>query len=112
MELKDFIKSTIVAICDGIAEAKEITNSKYNNGIVAPGRFNNLDVSDRYNIDFKIGITIEETKTKDGGISAKLKIINLDKNTDSKTVEAKINNIAFSVPYFPQGFNAYGSYKK
>ena len=108
MELKEFIKTTIIAICDGIAEAKEDTNNKFKNCVVAPGRINGNEVGnkleERYNIDFEIGVTLEETKNNNGGISAKLKIINLDKTNTSKKNEIHINRIKFSVPYLPQGF--------
>jgi hypothetical protein len=108
LELKEFVKTTIIAICDGIAEAKEETNNKYGNCVVAPGRINGNQVGnkleERYNIDFEVGVTLEETKTKNGSISAKLKIINFDKNHINKNNETRINRITFSVPYLPQGF--------
>lgn len=112
MELKDFISTTIISICEGIAKAKEHTNDKYKNCIVAPGRINGYEVGnrpdERYNIDFEICVTTEKSKDGKTGGGLKLKIFDMgadiEKNTTNKNGRTDVNRIKFSVPYLPQGF--------
>lgn len=108
LELKDFISSTIIAICEGIAEAKEQTNSKYENCIIAPGHINGKPVGrnpiDRYAIDFEVCVTVEDNNSKTGGMAAKLSVLNFDKNITAESNTVHVNRIKFSVPYLPQGF--------
>lgn len=108
MELKEFISTTISEICDGIAVAKAQVNNKFANCIVAPGHINGESVGnrpeDRYDIDFDVCVTVEESGHKNGSLSAKLKVINFDKNSGTNNNTVHINRVRFSVPYLPQGF--------
>jgi len=78
MELKDFIKKTLVEICDGIAEARSDIETKYaGNCIIAPVRFNGKPVVGKLSdITFDVAVHFEEEKSKHGKGSVNLKVVN------------------------------------
>lgn len=111
MELKDFIKTTLLEICDGIAEARSDIESKYDgNCIVAPVSIEGTPVIEKQssNITFDIAVSCEEEKAKNGKCAANLKVINIGGELTNKATDTKTNRISFSIPFIPQGLRREG----
>lgn len=103
MNIKEFIKESLQQICEGINEAKNLTNDGENSPI-APRMFYDTgrEALDPVPIQFDISVIVEETSGKSGG--GKLSIASLVKIDGEGKKEQRsqaINRIQFSVPYYP-----------
>lgn len=109
MELKDFIKGSIIEICHGIYEAREEIKKEWNNNPISPVRVNNNPVNIESQIDFDIAITISNEKTASGSGHADtrgiIKIVAADVGINGAVGNSigneRCHRIKFSVPFFP-----------
>ena len=53
----------------------------------------------RYDINFDICVTVKESSHKNGSLSAKLKVVNFDKNNLINNGTAHVNQARFMYPY-------------
>lgn len=99
MELKDFIRETLISIIDGIKESQDIAIEK--NALVSPNDYQvrgkgivGIDGALVEEVNFDIGIEAEEKRTSGGGLS-----ISVMKASGNNVNEKRnINRITFSIP--------------
>jgi len=105
VELKDFIKKTLVEICDGIAEARSDIETKYGgNCIIAPARVEGKSVMEKLSdITFDVAVHFEEEKDRNGKCALNLKVLDIGGKLAKKTTDKKTNRVSFSIPFIPQG---------
>lgn len=105
MELKEFIKCTLIDIAEGIRSAQE-EGLKFG-AIINPQRSKNelnenIKIKDEHytiqNIEFEVGLTIIEGTEKKSGIGVSLGTIELGKNAKKEGNNTSVNNIKFIVP--------------
>lgn len=104
MELKDFIATALIEICEGISLAKKsVENSAIAPASVTKGMVRE-SVADLENIKFEIAVTVEDslenTKNKSIGI---MKVLSANINNQQQDSQRSINvhKITFSVPFVP-----------
>lgn len=82
VNLKDFISQAIIDICDGVAEAKSQSETKYDNGLVAPYKIDGKIQPTNHLINFDILIDVSNnTNTKmgagvDGAVNISVVLVN------------------------------------
>lgn len=98
MELKDFIKETLIQIVDGIKESQSVIEEK--GALVAPegyicnGKGNFDDFTCVESIDFEVTIEAKEKGGSNGGIKTPIIEVLVGKSTST----GNYNKISFSVP--------------
>lgn len=110
MELKEFIKTSIIDICIAISESKNELESQIHNHPIAPVSMNGIKTfeSSGYaieNIDFDIAVTSYSEKSASGKAQGGIKVISANISGDTKITDETISRIKFSVPYVPQACN-------
>ncbi|MCY1635063.1 hypothetical protein [Marinifilum sp. D737] len=104
MELKDFVKNTLVEITNGIKEAQKATEE--NGAIINPNfgkAYMRDDISNdnKHIIDFKVAVTTTDESNAGAGIH----VASLFKaGGDIKEINSSVSTICFKVPViFPFG---------
>lgn len=104
MELKDFIKTTLEQIVEGVAQAqKSIATSGVNinpSGVNfrKDGQFNNYDHAMPQEVIFDVGLTETDKKGSSEGIGVFLGSVSLGKKNDAGVETVAITRVHFSVP--------------
>lgn len=105
MELKDFISTVLIDICDGIAMAK----SQVKDCAISPGRVMGKDVYEVQQISFDISVTVDETTkstlASKGGLSIKVISASIGGDTENMSNKINVNRLTFSVPYIPHAIS-------
>lgn len=111
MELKEFIKFTLLDIAEGIRSAQE-EGLKF--GAIINPRLSKTEVNNnvsiknkRYtvqNIEFEIGLTVIEGSEKKSGIGVSLGNVELGRNSKKEGNNTSVNNIKFNIPMVIQAF--------
>ena len=107
MDLKDFIKNTLVQIADGVSEAEKELESR--NASVNPigGYFDQKQLGGRtWNfkngvteiVDFDVALTSSEKEGSSAGIGVLLGSINLGAKGASEETITSVTRIKFSIP--------------
>lgn len=105
MELKDFIRKTLIEVCDGIAEARTSIENKYKgNCIIAPAKIAGKEICMEGN-KITFDLVIQAENAQGGNISGegKMWVCNIGGGYKNEISEKKINRIIFDVPFLPQG---------
>jgi len=110
MELKDFISTALIEICEGIALAKsEVKNCAIApTTITSPAVTNTRDttrsITEVEKVSFEICVTVEDSSAsqKGKGIGI-LKVVsaNINSQQQENQKNININKISFSVPFVP-----------
>lgn len=96
MELKDFIKTVITDIIDGIAEIQEDIVSNNKDGRIAPMKsqgYTNVYM-DTIEFDLQLG----ETESNSGKIGVFLVALNFGASGNKETKEFRTSNVKFKIP--------------
>ena len=102
MELNRFISETILSVCRGVREARDKACKEFENGVIAPAKFNGIQVQKiEYEISFDIQISVTETERKGKEASAKISVIGGGISKETTTHKENANRIKFSVPFYP-----------
>lgn len=104
MELKDFIKESIMNIVDGVTEAQELIKAK--GAEINPrkvqfkenGQYNYYNSGKPQYIEFDVGLTSIQKAGSSEGIGVFLGSINLGKKNDDGTENTATSRIKFSIP--------------
>lgn len=99
INLKDFIKETLLEITEGIYEAKIGTKQGGRNPIASKSCLeDNYQVS---KISFDIAVTTSkvESNSKDGGLN--IKVVDASINNEKINSKESTNRIKFDIPFFP-----------
>ena len=120
MELREFIKTSIVDICLAIDDSNKELSEQSSDAVVSPGSIQiNSDGSQAYGresnksfhgdnrvvhkIDFDVAVSAEEGKKTDGGVKISIASIGLGANGESKSNNSSVSRLSFSVPIiFPE----------
>ncbi len=96
MELKEFIKQTLIDVADGVREAG-IHNKK-----IAPELFNNSIMPSKKHafIDFDIAVTATEGSSNAKGAGIKVLSANIGGKKENKDEKTSVTRIKFSVPAY------------
>ncbi|MEZ5195136.1 MAG: trypco2 family protein [Bacteroidales bacterium] len=106
MELKEFIKSTLIQVSKGIEEAKmELGSQLEGKTVINPTPFQDKDLTkndEHYkrieNIDFDIAVIVEQKKEGKAGIGVLASIVTAGVSTSSGNVNSETHRIKFKVP--------------
>ncbi|MBT1444860.1 hypothetical protein KJI95_10030 [Shewanella sp. JM162201] len=107
MELKDFVKDTLIQICQGVNEAQGEVNSigGYVNPAIYgvngnPSHFSTLSQGEGvFMVDFDVAVTVSEAEKQNG--QAKISVatfLNAGGGIDNSTSQSSVTKIAFKVP--------------
>ena len=110
MEIKDYIAETLVQITEGIKEAQK--RLKDEDVVVNPGKTfgsqgnywigkqqeRGVVVRRVQEVEMKIGVVSSEETTGDGGVKARLGVLNLGAGIEEKGIERNENYVKFSIP--------------
>ncbi len=114
MELKDFIKQTIVQIVDGVVEAQSSIRDKganinpVNFRFTKDGQQNHSKFAIPQDIVFDIGLTSSEKNGSSEGIGVFLGTINLGKKSEDVAETVAVTKVKFTVPLaLPAGIDCY-----
>lgn len=113
MELKDFVKNTLVQIVDGVIEAEKELEKKGSTVNPIGGYFDQKQIGGRTwsfkdgvteVVDFDVALTNSEKEGTSAGIGVLLGNINLGAKGASEEVITSVTRIKFSVPILlPKG---------
>ncbi|QBX34586.1 hypothetical protein E4191_07585 [Paracoccus liaowanqingii] len=103
MELKDFIRDTIIQVQTGVQEAiTELQNGEIT-GAINPvwGSVGNISKSEVQNLKFDIAVMIENTSS--GSAGGRISVVAADVNLDGKhsRESRSTNSVKFSIPFIP-----------
>ncbi len=100
MELKKFIKSTLIDICEAIDEAKK---ASIETAAIAPGTVKGKPVDKGQLVSFDIMVTASNSAQGEG--KGKIEVLALGANLDGKVSSEKenTNRIQFQVPVYFSG---------
>jgi hypothetical protein len=113
MELKEFIKTALVDIIQGVYEAKSNLDEQYKYGCICPeageGRLTSNELVDnivtndqsiiyQQKVDFDIAVTIENTGTKGGKVGIKVLGLEAGIGKNSDVTNTAVSRIKFHVP--------------
>ncbi|CAD7344985.1 hypothetical protein X12_001115 [Xanthomonas arboricola] len=115
MELKDFIKLTLVQIAEGVKEAQE--EAKKIGGNVNPythfvtqGMGTHLSRGETQQVKFDVAITASESTASKEGIGVVVAAIALGKRNEVSDQSMSVSRVSFEVPLaLPDGDNLYTS---
>lgn len=109
MELRDFIRETLVGIATGVQEAKLRTSDLW---AINPGKLNGESVTEKSYIEFDVALTVTETaetqKGGGGGLKAEVSVLGskvgggaeaaISGSTGSSS--EKVSRVSFRVPVY------------
>ncbi len=101
MELKEFIKTVLVEVSQGVGEAqKEVTgNTIVNPSFIKDGYINHSSGKREItNISFKIGVSINDSTAGKSALGVITGLFQAGVGTENKQSNTSITNIEFSVP--------------
>lgn len=107
MELKNFVKDTIIQICQGVQEAQGEVNSLggYVNPAMYgvngnPSHFATLSQGEGvFMVDFDVAVKVSEIDKKNGQAKISVaSVLNLGGGADNTTSNSSVTKIAFKVP--------------
>ena len=112
MELKDFVKETLIEISQGVSEAQESQGDalinprikiegKESSRVILAEDGAGRDISgDRIldYVDFDVAVTIDKGTKTDGKISVLFGAFNLSSSGESKNTDTSISRVKFKVP--------------
>lgn len=104
MELKEFVKETLVQIMEGVNEAQEVSD-KYG-AIVNPRKIENIQLSARINdevhsvqnVEFEVGLTESKSDENKTGIGVLLSIVGIGTENKGSSALFSVSRIKFSIP--------------
>lgn len=106
MELKDFVKETLLQITQGVKEAQEAV--KEYDAVVNPKQYKsssdttNARVKDEYypvqNINFEVALTSSVGEESKSGIGVLLGNFNIGTNKNDENKSVSVTNIKFTIP--------------
>jgi len=104
MEIKEFIKETIVQIFEGISDAQKEVDGKL--GLVNPPEiklsnqvgYSANAITKTTDIDFELAVTENDNNETKGGLSVLFGNINLGSSIKKGNENTVINRVKFSVP--------------
>ena len=113
MELKTFVKKSLIEICDGVNEARLELFDKFHNAPIAPTKMEDKPVWSETSIDFDIAVTVSVESSKNASVNAKsegiIKIVaaNIGANgtVGNSATNEQCNRIKFSIPFYPAACN-------
>lgn len=96
MELKEFIKSVLMDICDGVNEAKDATKKS----VIAPYSIGNKIVDGGQLVSFDVSVTIADSIEGNGG--GKIQVLSSGISGEAKMAKAtsSVSRISFHVPIY------------
>lgn len=106
MDLKDFVKNTLVQIVDGVLEAEDELREKGASANPVGGYFDQKQVGGRNwthkdgvteTVNFDVALTNSEKEGTSGGIGVLLGSINLGAKGQTEEVVTSVTRIKFSV---------------
>lgn len=100
INLKDFVKETLLEITEGIYGAKTMTKKEYTKTPISP-RYGIEDKYQASKISFDIAVTTSKTtnNSKDGGL--KIKVVDASISNEKVSSKEYTNRIKFDIPFFP-----------
>lgn len=113
MDLKDFVKNTLVQIVDGVAEAEKELEQKGASANPVGGYFDQKQIGGRNwsfkdgitdTVEFDVALTNSEKEGTSGGIGVLLGSVNLGAKGQTEETVTSVTRIKFSVPVLlPKG---------
>ncbi len=100
MELKEYIETVLVDICEAVSEAKRKTEKI---AAIAPASVEGKVVDNGQLVDFEILVAASNSSQKE--VSGKIQVIGIGGKADNTQEIQKTNKIKFQVPiYFSASF--------
>ncbi len=96
MELKEFIKTTLISIVDGVKEAQQGTGQQ--GAMIAPIMPNHLPYQQTHDIHFDIALSENSEQGTKGGIGVFLSAVSLGAQGESSNKIESLSRISFDVP--------------
>lgn len=109
MELKEFIKTVVVEIFEGVKEAQNII--KEDGSVINPYDWHNPNfdresafaVTDKAHIDFEVAITVSDNTESKGSVGIFIASLGVGVQGKNSTGNESISKIKFSIPVkYPQ----------
>lgn len=98
MELKDFIRDTVMQIMTGVQEAQQVWKG---NGVINP--IWDLWSADKHiqEISFDVAVTAQDEMTGGGRGGVKVVAIEFGGNAQRTTKNSTVSRISFKIPFIP-----------
>ncbi len=100
MELKQFVKSVLIDICEAVDEAKVAVIDK---AAIAPGRFLGEIVDDGQLVSFELLVTVSKSAEGRGGGKIEVLALGVDVGGKVSTQREDSNKVQFQVPVYFSG---------
>lgn len=102
MDLKDFIRETLLQIQRGIGEAQKELHGTYL-GVISPifKPIDDLTENDLEWVDFDVAVTVTESKDRDAGGKLNVAAISLVGSSKRSHETESISRVKFRVPIVP-----------
>ncbi|WP_026954687.1 hypothetical protein [Algoriphagus vanfongensis] len=107
MELKEFIKQSLTQIAQGVKESQEdllevgaivVPDKTYKNADSFFIKTDSIGRQEVTEINFKIGVTINESSESKGGIGVMSGFLNIGGSIESGNSNQNVNTIEFTIP--------------
>lgn len=101
MELREFVKETLVQIVSGVVEAQQSEVVSESSGAIAPSGH---EVSDKdllsQEVKFDVAVTVGSGTATKGGVGVFVGPVALGSQGSSKDTNASTNRVQFSIPVY------------
>lgn len=103
MEIKEFIKETLVEIQQGVQEAINECKDSKTNGVINPvwGDASNINKSHIEDVKFDIAVTVTDKSSRDKKGGIKVMGIDLGGGQSKDEEKGNVSRIQFSIPIVP-----------
>ncbi len=110
MELRDFVRDSLVQLMCGITDAQqELMRSNEASGVVNPIWNDQKNLNNHTQlVNFDIAVTASDQTTKGGHGGIKVWSVEIGGKLESQGVESSVSRIAFAVPVLPSAITIQG----
>lgn len=98
MELKEFVKNTLLSITDGVYEASDLLQTKdYNKKLKRFFTINEHESRGNSFIHFDVAVTVQEELKSKGDAEGKLIVLSVNLQGEASHSEEKLSRVQFKV---------------
>ena len=93
MELREFVKATLVQIIEGVRDARAaVSQMEARDGAEIVRSYEDQKV------DFDVGVTVVESSAREGGGGVQISVLSLGAGISKEKEQTAVNHIKFTVP--------------
>lgn len=96
MDIKEFVRDSIIQIVSGVAEAQEEL-SNHRRVAINP-TLGHANYANPENIHFDLAVTVQEQLAVEGKVKGGIAVVSADVNAEKKSNNMTVSRISFNVP--------------